>query len=75
MSLATYGDHPWIASVYYSYDTNLHLYFLSSPETLHARHITNEPQVAVSIADSSQKISAAKIGLQMYGIAEQITQA
>ncbi len=72
MSIATYGDHPWIATVYYSFDEELHLYFLSSPDTLHAKHIAQNPHVAVSIADSAQKPSAEKVGLQLHGIVEQL---
>lgn len=33
MVLATYGEHPWIATLYYSFDNDLNIYFLSSPET------------------------------------------
>ncbi len=29
MSIATYGDFPWIANVYYGHDPELNLYFLS----------------------------------------------
>lgn len=73
MAVATYGKHPWIATVYYVFDKDLNLYFLSSPETLHAKSIMRNPEVAVSIADSSQKISKPKRGLQLYGRAEQLS--
>jgi len=72
MSIATYGDHPWIATAYYSFDQELNLYFLSSPDTLHAKQIAHNPVVAVSIADSAQKPTAEKIGLQLYGFVEQM---
>jgi len=74
MAIATYGDHPWIATVYYSFDDDLNLYFLSSPSTLHARQIAQNEQVAVSIS-REQKITSVKQGLQMYGVAQQITRA
>lgn len=73
MIIATYGDHPWIATVYYAFESDLTLYFVSSPTTLHARHIKTNENVAVAIVDTHQKIKAPKIGLQLYGIAKQIT--
>jgi len=75
MAVATFGKHPWIASVYYSFDNDLNLYFLSDPATLHCRQIEQNPQVAVSIADSRQKVIDLKKGLQIYGIAKQISGA
>lgn len=73
MSVATYGDFPWIASVYYTFDKDLNIYFLSDPSTLHAKHILQNPHVAVSIADSHQGISSKKRGLQISGEAHQIS--
>ncbi len=74
MSIATYGDFPWIATVYYTFDHNLNIYFLSSPTTLHVNHILQNPKVALSIADSHQGISSKKRGLQISGEAHQISQ-
>jgi len=73
MVIATTGDHPWIATVYYSFDDELNLYFLSNPATIHCQQILQNPQVAVSIADSPQPANAKKIGVQIYGLAEQIS--
>lgn len=73
MQVATYGEHPWIATVYYTFDKALNIYFLSSPLTLHAKNIMKNPKVAVSIADSDQKINKPKRGLQIYGLARQIS--
>ena len=73
MVLATYGEHPWIATLYYSFDNDLNIYFLSSPETIHCKHILRNPNVAVAISDSPQSPSAKKKGVQISGIAEQIT--
>ncbi len=76
MTLATSGhDHPWIAVVYYTFDQDLNLYFLSSPETLHCRHLVHNKQVAISISDSRQKVSDKKKGLQIYGLADQVSRA
>lgn len=73
MVIATNGDHPWIATVYYSIDDDLNLYFLSNPATIHCQQISHNPQVAVSIADSPQPANAKKIGIQLYGLAEQVS--
>ena len=75
MIIATYGAFPWIASVYYSYDDHLNLYFLSSPETLHVKHIVVNKKVAVAIVDSHQKVTDMKRGLQISGVANQISGA
>ncbi|MCD8507476.1 pyridoxamine 5'-phosphate oxidase family protein [Candidatus Woesebacteria bacterium] len=73
MVLATYGEHPWIATLYYSSDEELNVYFLSNPETLHCKQIVENPHVALSIADSPQEPSSKKKGIQIYGLAEQIS--
>lgn len=72
MTIATYGNFPWIASVFYAFDKELNIYFISNPRTLHAKQILQNSKVAISIADSSQKYSDLKKGLQLYGIAEEV---
>ncbi|MDA1316776.1 MAG: pyridoxamine 5'-phosphate oxidase family protein [bacterium] len=74
MSIATYGDFPWIATVYYTFDDHLNIYFLSDPSTLHVKQVLSNPNVAVSIADSHQGISSKKRGIQISGEAHQISQ-
>ncbi len=74
MVIATYGeDHPWIATVYYSFDKDLSLYFLSDPNTLHCQQIAKNPNVALSISDAPQNPSAKKKGIQIFGMAEQVS--
>jgi len=73
MFVATQGDHPWIAALYYSFDCDLNLYFLSDPSTLHGKHIELNADVAVAIADSTQHPKILKKGLQIYGQAKQIS--
>lgn len=73
MFIATQGEHPWIASVFYTFDNDLNLYFLSSPETLHSKHIVKNKEVAVAIADSNQQINDLKKGVQIYGHVKQIS--
>lgn len=74
MQVATYGsEHPWITSVYYTFDDNLNLYFLSSPNTIHCQQILENPQVAVAITNTQQSLSAKKKGVQLFGTAQQIS--
>jgi len=75
MFVATQGTHPWIAALYYSFDRDLNLYFLSDPATLHCKHIEKNVNVAVAIADSTQHPRVLKKGLQIYGLAKQISDA
>ncbi len=74
MVVATYGDFPWIATVFYTFDDDLNLYFLSSPTTLHCQQIVENNKVAVAIAESPQDINKPKRGLQISGIAEQLSE-
>jgi uncharacterized protein YhbP (UPF0306 family) len=72
MTLATYSDKPWVATVYYVTDEDLNLYFLTSPETEHGQAIVKNKNVACNIADSHQKVIDKKVGLQIQGIASQV---
>ena len=71
--IATYGDHPWIASVFYSYDKNLNLYFISNPSTIHGKQMEKNKKVSAAIVDSHQKPSDVKRGLQIYGVVERVS--
>lgn len=71
-ALATNGDHPWIATMYYGIDDDLNIYFLTSPDTIHAQALKQNPLVSAVIADSPQKPDSKKIGIQLYGSAGEI---
>lgn len=73
MVLATYGEHPWIASVFYSFDKDLNLYFITTPSTIHGRQMEKNKKVAAAIVDSHQKPSDLKRGLQIYGVVESVS--
>ncbi len=73
MVVATYGEHPWIASVYYSFDKDLNIYFISTPTTIHGRQMEKNKKVSAAIVDSHQKPSDSKKGLQIYGIVERVS--
>lgn len=71
-ALATNGDHPWIATMYYGVDDDLNIYFLTSPDTIHAKGLKQNPLVSAVIADSPQRPDSKKIGIQLYGHASEI---
>ncbi len=72
-ALATFGDYPWIATMYYGCDDKLNLYFLTKPTTIHAEALVKNPQVSAVIADSPQDPKSKKIGMQIYGLARELT--
>jgi uncharacterized protein YhbP (UPF0306 family) len=51
LTLATADEagQPYAASLYFVHDDGLRLYFFSSPESRHTRHLLNRPEVAVTI--------------------------
>jgi uncharacterized protein YhbP (UPF0306 family) len=71
-ALATNGEHPWIATMYYGMDDNLNIYFLTNPESIHAKGLKQNPFVSAVIADSPQKPDSKKVGIQLYGSASEI---
>jgi len=73
MVIATNGEYPWIATVYFSFDEALNLYFLSDPNTTHCKHITGNSNVSIAIATSPQNPAIKKKGLQLFGVVEQIS--
>jgi uncharacterized protein YhbP (UPF0306 family) len=73
MSVATYGEYPWIANVYYVHDSDLNLYFLSKHWREHCKAIDQNEKVAVAIADSSQPIYRPQKGLQISGTAAPVS--
>lgn len=75
MVVGTYASYPWTATVYYSVDNDMNIYFLSNPETLHCKQIEKNPKVSVAVVDSPQKPASLKKGLQIYGKAKKISGA
>jgi uncharacterized protein YhbP (UPF0306 family) len=73
MTVSTYDGELWSAPVYYITDINFNFYFISSPKTRHALAIKQNPNVAVTIADSHQKITDSKVGIQMQGVASVVS--
>lgn len=72
LTLATFGDHPWIATLYYAVDEQLNFYVLTDPASIHGQHIDSNAAVAVAIADAPQAPSTSKQGIQLWGTAHEI---
>jgi uncharacterized protein YhbP (UPF0306 family) len=73
MTLATFDNKPWVATVFYVADENLNLYFLTSPKTEHGQHIAKNGMVACNIINSHQQVISQKMGLQIEGTAEKVS--
>lgn len=73
MSVSTYDEHLWTAWVYYVIDDDFNLYFVSQPDTDHCKSILKNGEIACAIADSHQNVTDKKVGAQLYGVAQQLT--
>ncbi len=71
LTLATVGEdgQPHAAALFYAYTPDLHLIFLSEPDTLHARYISEGAAVAVTIQADGQAWQRIT-GLQLHGWAQ-----
>lgn len=71
LTLATEQDgRPWASSLVYAND-GFTLYFVSDPETRHAKNLKGNPRVAVTIADDHREWRAIT-GVQLEGTCEEI---
>lgn len=73
MALATYGDHPWTCWVFYVVDKDFNLYFVSSPDTQHAKDILKNSNVGCAITDTMQDPLGELKGVQIWGTVSQVT--
>jgi uncharacterized protein YhbP (UPF0306 family) len=71
MALSTMGRHIWTCWVFFLIDDDFTLYFIS-PDSQHTRDIKNNDEVACAITDTTQDPACKKVGIQIYGKAEQI---
>ncbi|GBD07998.1 hypothetical protein HRbin22_00224 [Candidatus Thermoflexus japonica] len=73
MTLVTADEDgsPYAASLYFVHDGQLRLYFLSSPESRHVRHLAARPEVAVTIHGEPWDWKTIQ-GLQLTGAAEPV---
>ena len=52
IATASKNGHPWISPVFFAYDRNYTLYWVSNKDSLHSRLIRKNPKVAIVIFDS-----------------------
>jgi uncharacterized protein YhbP (UPF0306 family) len=71
--LASSSQNPWIATLYFAVDDNFDIYFISESKSLHGKNILDNKKVSCGIADSKQKVNEEKIGVQLAGVASEIT--
>lgn len=69
LTLATSHTKPWAAPLFYCTDFNFNFYFISQMDSLHAQHISKDPNVAFAIFDSTVE-EGKGIGIQGSGIVE-----
>lgn len=69
LALATVGSAggPAICNAYFAFAASAELFILTPPSTEHVRNLTNDPRVAVAIADSQQTGDSGKRGIQVTG--------
>ena len=73
MTLATSSnDAPWATTLFFAYDDDLNLYFLSQETTRKVQNILKNPKVAVTI-DREQPTPGKVKGIQLEGTAEEFT--
>lgn len=71
--LATCGsDQPWAAPLYFAFDEQFSLYFISRNNSKHVIHIRENDNVGVAIYDSSC-IPGECDGIQIQGIASELS--
>ena len=66
LTLGTADKDPWVAPVFYAVDNKYNFYYISQMDSLHTKHILNNPTVAFAIFDSHQKEGAGN-GVQGFG--------
>jgi len=73
MSVGTYYKLPWAAPVYFLFDDDFNLFFVSNPKTKHCKNIEKNPKVSITIANSEQDPEGKKKGFQARGLAKKVT--
>lgn len=75
MSLATcLGNKPWAATVFYAYDLDLNIYFISRADTKKIQNLSKNPNVSVVINEYQPKKGTVK-GIQLEGSAKVLSKA
>lgn len=66
------GD-PHAANVQFAFDDQLHLYFVSDPDSAHGRHIAQHPGVALTVYHHDDAEPGTIRGLQLHAHARPLT--
>jgi len=72
------GSEAWAAPIEFLCDDDLNFFFLSTADSLHARHINRNPQVALALFDTDQPeyspdLTASLRGVQVRGSASRLS--
>lgn len=68
LSLSTHDEGgSWTCPVYFAYDPNLDLYFISQPKSRHMRNIQTNGSISAAIYSTEQSPDGDIIGLQLSG--------
>lgn len=66
---------PWTCNVYFSVDKDFNLFFVSSPNSNHSKHIKDNPHVSFSIAWHDEEDLGNRKGVQGTGTCKRVTNA
>ena len=69
----TDGDQPWVAPLEYMADEDLNLYFFSTTEARHVRHLEANSAVAVTVFDQRQPTVTATTTVDLSGVQMECT--
>jgi uncharacterized protein YhbP (UPF0306 family) len=73
MASITADNQAHINTAYFTYSSELKLYFLSHPNALHCQNVLRNSSVAIAIFPSNQTWGGPDRGLQLFGICRQAT--
>ncbi|MDE1869382.1 MAG: pyridoxamine 5'-phosphate oxidase family protein [Candidatus Micrarchaeota archaeon] len=72
-TLATAGENGvWSAPIFFTYDKDFNIYFISNKATRHVENIRFNPNIALSAFTPIHSESEPLIGIQMRGIAAEV---
>lgn len=75
-TIATNGQKGlWSTPVYFTFDDDLNIYFVSNRSTRHVANITSNPTVAVSVFHPVTSEDDPQVGVQMRGIAAEVPES
>jgi hypothetical protein len=67
MATRSHAGAVHINAAFFCFSSDLHLFFLSHPQSIHCRNLGHAPHMAVSIFDSHQPWGEPHSGLQLFG--------